>query len=261
MRSRLSRQSEFLHLHLLFLGLFKKAVILSNVSLLPGENWCWKPQVFCPPCLISWRRTDIPKHILLILRRHTCRAFVIYIKRFIFGKKQMDTRQTEEKKNWEKTLHTNLSWGHCKAFILKMLKNQLLASWDPRRIHCSKGTNYSALPRKTPTFTQQRIARAEHNSSQGYQQPTGCVSSRTDTESCRNYRCSDKIGFKKTFSILILSFRHWKAVENAWLANFWAKVEIQLICWILKQCFYYLHCASTLREFLKQFRGIFGKLI
>lgn len=100
--SRLSRQSEFLHLHLLFLGLFKRAVILSNVRLLPGENWCWKPQVFCPPCLISWRRTDIPKHILLILRRHTCRAFVIHIKRFIFGKKQMDTRQTEEKKKGKK---------------------------------------------------------------------------------------------------------------------------------------------------------------
>lgn len=151
-----------------------------------------------------------------------------------------------------------MSWDHCKALILKMLKNRLLASWDPRRIHCSKGTNHSALPRKTPTFTQQRIARAEHNSSQ---QPTGCVSSRTDTESCRNYMYSDKLGFKKTFNILILSFRHWKAVENAWLVNFWAKVNIHLICWILKQCFYYLNCASRLREFLKQFRGILGKLI
>lgn len=69
----------------------------------------------------------------------------------------MNTKQTEEKK-LERNLHTNLSWGHHKAFILKVLKNQLLAGWDPRRIHCSKETNNSVLPRNTPTFMQQRIA-------------------------------------------------------------------------------------------------------
>lgn len=102
----------------------------------PGENWCLKPQVFFPPSLITWGRIDVPKHILLILRRHTCRAFVNYKKRFIFGKKQMDTRHAEKKLE-KKKLHTDLSWDNPKAFILKVLKNQLLASWDPNRIHCS----------------------------------------------------------------------------------------------------------------------------
>lgn len=87
----------------------------------PGENWCLKPQVFFPPSLITWGRTDVPKHILLILRRHTCRAFVNHKKRFIFGKKQMDTRHTEKKLE-KKPLHTDFSWGYSKAFILKVLK-------------------------------------------------------------------------------------------------------------------------------------------
>lgn len=98
----------------------------------PGENWCLKPQVFFPPSLITWGRTDVPKHILLILRRHTCRAFVNYKKRFIFGKKQMDTRHAEKKLEKKKTPH-RLVLGLSQSIHIKGVKKSAAGQLGPKQ--------------------------------------------------------------------------------------------------------------------------------
>lgn len=66
--------------------------------------------------------------------------------------------RNKQKKKLEKNLYTNLSWGHHKAFVLKVLKISCWPGGIQEEFTVPKERNHSVLPGKTSTFTEQRTA-------------------------------------------------------------------------------------------------------
>lgn len=145
MRSTLSRQSEFQkirpwwNLHLLLLGHLKRTFFFSNVNLLPLKL------VLETVSFLSSFFNHTKKNVHGTFSSysgvtHVGLLLIVY-RMFIFGKKQTDTKHTE-KWTGKKAPHKLIwSWGHPKAWVLKMLRNQLLINWDQNKICCPLGSS------------------------------------------------------------------------------------------------------------------------
>lgn len=75
-----------------------------------------------------------------------------YIKRFIFGKKQMDTRQTKEKKKRKITPH-KLVLGSLQSICIKIVKKSGAGQLGSKKNSLFL-RKHTVLPKKIPTFMQ-----------------------------------------------------------------------------------------------------------